>query len=346
MGGAAAANKNGKYYQKKKLMRYYRPDLKEPLLDQLRRLIRIRNYSYETEKVYVGWIYRFIIFHNKRHPLDMGIAEVVAFLSHLATERHVSASTQNQALASLLFLYKNFLGIELEGVDAVRAKRPKRLPVVLSTDEVKKLFAMIPERHVFMYQLMYGTGMRIKELVSLRIQDIDFERNRIYVREGKGHKDRWVMLPQTVRDTLKIQIEKVRAIHQHDLTNGYGSVALPNALEKKFPQADKEFIWQFLFPSAHISADPRSGEMRRHHISESLLQKTLRAATLQSQIHKRIRCHTLRHSFATHLLQGGSDIRTVQTLLGHASVETTMIYLHVLDGKGVGTVSPSDTLFG
>jgi integron integrase len=305
------------------------------------------HYSPRTEKAYVHWIRRFILFHNKRHPREMGASEVEAFLSHLAVKERVAASTQNQALAALLFLYKQVLLQELPLLNAVRAKRPQRLPTVLSIDEVRRVLERLPRNSVgLMIELLYGTGMRQMECCQLRVKDVDFDRHVLVVRQGKGDKDRCVPFPERVRERLREQIERVRRIHVADLARGLGQVQLPLALARKYPAADREMGWQFLFPATALSLDPREpdGPRRRHHVHESLVQKVLRRATLASGITKPIRCHTLRHSFATHLLEDGKDIRTIQELLGHKDVSTTMIYTHVSTVGATGVRSPLDRL--
>jgi len=313
------------------------------LLDQLREVLRLKHYSYRTEEAYVNWVRRFIIFHDKRHPAEMGAPEIQTFLAHLAQEGNVSASTQNQALSALLFLYREVLHREIDFVSLPTAKRPKRLPTVLTRDEVRRLLDCLDGVYKLMAQLLYGSGLRLMECVRLRIQDLDFEYRTITVRDGKGEKDRIVPLPETVIPELHRQIERVRLIHEEDLAAGYGEVYLPDALERKYPNAAREFIWQYLFPASKRSLDPRSGKERRHHIDPSALQRAVRQAAHKAAIAKRVTCHTLRHSFATHLLQAGYDIRTVQELLGHKDVRTTMIYTHVLQRGGLAVRSPLDT---
>ncbi|MEO8810387.1 MAG: integron integrase [Rhodanobacter sp.] len=313
------------------------------LLDQVRARLRLKHYSLRTEQAYVAWIRRFILASGKRHPGDMGVAEVEAFLSALATEGQVAAGTQNQALSALLFLYREVLAIELPWMETVvRAKRPQRVPVVLSRDEVTRLLAMMEGRHALMASLLYGSGMRLMECVRLRVKDIDFDRNEICVRDGKGGKDRHVPLPQRLRDGLHAQLERVVIMHQHDLAAGLGSVWLPYALARKYPSASREAGWQYVFPSGRLAHDPRGGELRRHHLDEAGLQRAVRVARLRAQIVKPATCHTLRHSFATHLLEAGQDIRTIQELLGHKDVATTQIYTHVLNRGGHGVLSPLD----
>ena len=313
------------------------------LLDQVRARIRLKHYSLRTEQAYVGWIRRFILASGKRHPRDMGVVEVEGFLSSLATDGNVAAGTQNQALAALLFLYREVLSIELPWMETVvRAKRSQRVPVVLSRDEVKRLLAMMDGRFGLMASLLYGTGMRLMECVRLRVKDVDFERNQIAVRDGKGGKDRHVPLPQRLLEPLRTQLQRVQLLHQQDLQAGFGAVWLPHALARKYPSAPREFGWQYVFPSDRLSLDPRGGEQRRHHLDEGGLQRAVRSARHKAQIVKPATCHTLRHSFATHLLEAGHDIRTIQDLLGHKDVATTQIYTHVLNRGGNGVLSPLD----
>ena len=316
------------------------------LLDQLREALRIKHYSSRTEESYVQWVRRFILFHNKRHPAEMGAPEIQAFLAYLARERKVSASTQNQALSAILFLYREVLHKEIEPVLLSTAKRPERLPTVLSHEEVRSLLNHMSGIHKLMAQLLYGSGLRLMECVRLRVKDIDFGYKTITVRDGKGEKDRVVPLPETVIPDLHRQIERVRLLHEEDLAAGYGEVYLPYALAEKYPHAAREFIWQYLFPSPRRSIDPHSGKKRRHHRDPSGLQRAVKKAAQKASIQKRVTCHTLRHSFATHLLQNGYDIRTVQELLGHKDVRTTMIYTHVLQRGGLAVRSPLDSIEG
>jgi integron integrase len=312
------------------------------LLDLVRQAIRIKHYSYRTEQTYVAWIKRYILFHNKRHPKDMGVAEVQAFLSHLAIVDNVAASTQNQALSALLFLYKFVLDQELESVDALRAKRSRYLPTVLTKQEVQIVINQLTGEHKLLVQLLYGTGLRLSEVLSLRVKDIDFSYQQIVVRDTKGQKSRVTMLPATLTPFLQAHLKRVHCLHERDLENGYGKVYLPFALERKYPSAATEWIWQYIFPSIGLSKDPRSGVIQRHHLHESGLQKAIKRAVYQAKIDKKVGCHTFRHSFATHLLQNGYDIRTVQELLGHKDVKTTMIYTHVMNRGGRGVISPLD----
>ena len=318
---------------------------KPKLLDQIRQTIRTRHYSDKTEKVYVHWIKRYIFFHNKRHPLEMAEPEISQFLSGLATDGHVSASTQNQAFNALLFLYHEVLNKEIRLIDGVvRAKRSQRLPVVLTKDEVKKVFDRMIGAPRLMAILLYGAGLRLMECCRLRVKDIDFSRNEIVIRAGKGDKDRHTMLPTAIKESLSRHIEAVRCQHQEDIEKGLGRVALPNALDLKYPNAGKEWPWQWVFPAPQHYVDRVTGEKRRHHLHESVLQRAVRDAVVKAGISKPASCHTFRHSFATHLLEDGYDIRTVQELLGHRDVSTTMVYTHVLNRGGRGVRSPADSL--
>jgi len=313
------------------------------LLDQVRDAIRRKHYSIRTEEAYVSWIKRFILFHNKRHPREMGAPEIEAFLTHLAVERRVAASTQNQALSAILFLYREVLGIDLDlPLRAIRAKRPRRLPTVLTHEEALRVIAALSGAHQLMAKLLYGSGLRLMECVRLRVKDLDFDQHLIVVRDGKGAKDRITVLPESLIDPLQEHLQRVRLIHQQDLAAGYGEVYLPYALARKYPNAPREWIWQYVFPSDRISTDPRTGLTRRHHIDPSTLQKAVRKAVKLAGIDKHVTCHTFRHSFATHLLEAGYDIRTVQELLGHKDVKTTMIYTHVLNRGGLAVRSPLD----
>ncbi len=313
------------------------------LLDQVRDAIRVKHYSIRTEEAYVSWIRRYILFHDKQHPRAMGISEIEAFLTHLAVEQNVAASTQNQALAALLFLYREVLRKDLERpVDSVRAKRPQRLPTVLTPEEVFKVMGFLSGTHQLMAKLLYGSGLRLMECMRLRVKDVDFAQRQIIVRDGKGMKDRVTMLPEVLISSLQEHLRHVKLLHTSDLTTGYGSVYLPFALARKYPHANREWLWQWVFPSQRPSVDPRSGAVRRHHLDESGLQKAVRRAAQQAGISKRVSPHTFRHSFATHLLENGYDIRTVQELLGHKDVKTTMIYTHVLNRGGLAVRSPLD----
>lgn len=313
------------------------------LLDQLRETLRTRHYSYRTEQQYVGWVTRFIRFHGKRHPRQMGGPEVSAFLSYLATKRNVAAATQAQALAALLFLYKHVLSHDLPWLSEIaRARRPKRLPVVLSRNQVRAVLSQLNDPYWSVVSLLYGSGLRLLEALRLRIKDVDFERRRILVRNGKGAKDRITMLPESMVAPLRARLHELRLTHDSAKARGFGGVELPYALQRKYPSAHLEFGWQYLFPAATPSRDPRSGAWRRHHLHEQSVQRVVRAAVRAASIDLPASCHTFRHCFATHLLESGADIRTVQELMGHASVKTTQIYTHVLDRSGPGTLSPLD----
>jgi integron integrase len=305
----------------------------------------VKHYSIRTETQYVQWIKRFIIFHDKRHPKDMGAPEVEAFLTHLAVVGNVAAATQNQALSAILFLYREVLCINLPWLDGVvRAKTPQRLPVVLTRQEVASVLERMSGVYALLAQLLYGTGMRLMECVRLRVKDVDFERAEIVVRDGKGAKDRVTMLPQTLIIPLQAHLRTRRQLFDDDRVAGKASVFMPNALDRKYLNAATDWAWQYVFPSGSYSIDPRSGEERRHHLDEKLLQRAVKKAVQASGVAKLATPHTFRHSFATHLLQSGYDIRTVQELLGHADVATTMIYTHVLNKGGRGVTSPLDAM--
>lgn len=315
------------------------------LLQQVREKIRYKHYSIRTESAYTEWIKRFIFFHGRRHPRDMGAAEIEQFLTHLAVAGKVSASTQNQAKSALLFLYKEVLGIQLPWLDNIEgAKTPKRLPVVLTQEEVLSILLEMEGTQQLIGRLLYGTGMRILECLRLRVKDIDFARGEILIRDGKGFKDRITMLPRALQAPLQQHLRAMRAAHEKDLAEGFGTVEMPYALSRKYPGRDREWGWQYVFPAAGRSVDPRSGAVRRHHLMEQSIQRAMRRAVLAAGIAKPATPHTLRHSFATHLLEGGYDIRTVQELLGHSDVATTMIYTHVLNRGGRGVRSPLDGL--
>lgn len=315
------------------------------LLDQVRTLIRAKHYSIRTETQYVQWIRRYILFHNKRHPREMGAVEVNAFLSDLAVHGNVSSSTQNQALAALLFLYKEILEIDLPWLDnLIRAKRPSRLPTVLSRTEVQQILDRMQGIYGLLARLLYGTGMRLMECIRLRVKDVDFDRNEIIIRDAKGGKDRVTMLPASLITPLREHLAKRRELFQSDTAKGKAEVFLPDALAVKYPKAPYEWGWQYIFPAGGYSIDPRSGRERRHHLDEKLLQRAMKKAVADADLAKHATPHTLRHSFATHLLESGYDIRTVQELLGHKDVSTTMIYTHVLNRGGKGVVSPLDRI--
>ena len=318
---------------------------KPKLLDQVREAIRTRHYSPKTEESYVHWIKRFIFFHNKRHPIEVGEKEIAEFLSSLASDLHVSASTQNQALNAILFLYREVLRKEIGYINGVvRAKRPHRLPVVLTRQEVKSILGTLDHSDWLMVMLIYGAGLRLMECLELRVKDIDFTSNQIVIRAGKGDKDRHTLLPGAVKEPLAKHLELTKEQHRHDLEHGIGRVALPDALEHKYPNAGKEWGWQWVFPATTHFTDRMTGERRRHHLHESVLQKAVKEAVRKAGIAKPATPHTFRHSFATHLLEDGYDIRTVQDLLGHRDVSTTMIYTHVLNRGGRGVNSPADRL--
>lgn len=313
------------------------------LLDQVRDRIRLKHYSIRTEDTYVEWTRRFILFHGKRHLREMGPGEVESFLTHLAVQGRVSASTQNQAKSALLFLYKEVLGEELPWLDNIEtAKRPSRLPVVLTVEEVTAILTGVDGTGGLILKLLYGTGMRILECLRLRVKDINFTKREIIVREGKGFKDRVTMLPASLTESMQAHLKRVERLHLADLKEGYGDVYLPYALERKYPKAAREWGWQYMFPSVKRSVDPRTGAVRRHHAHEQNIQRIMRRAVRAAGIAKPATPHTLRHSFATHLLEAGYDIRTAQELLGHADVSTTMIYTHVLNRGGRGVKSPLD----
>jgi integron integrase len=312
------------------------------LLDQVRDAARLKHYSIRTEQAYVNWIKRYILFHNIRHPKEMGNSEIEVFLTHLAVKENVAASTQNQALSALLFLYREVLRQELGPIDALRAQKPKRLPTVLTREEVHRVLAQLSGTRRLMAQLLYGSGLRLMECMRLRVKDVDFGQHQIVVRDGKGNRDRVTMLPESLVTPLQEHLLRVKRLHDEDLARGHGAVYLPYALERKYPNANREWIWQYVFPSERLSKDPRSGVMRRHHLHESSLQKAVRNAAKRAGLNKHVTCHTFRHSFATHLLENGYDIRTVQELLGHKDVKTTMIYTHVLNRGGLAVRSPLD----
>lgn len=315
------------------------------LLQQVREKIRYKHYSIRTESAYIDWIKRFIFFHERRHPRDMGAAEIERFLTHLAVEGKVAAATQNQAKSALLFLYREVLEVQLPWLDNIEsAKTPKRLPVVLTQAEVLAILLQMEGRQQLIGRLLYGTGMRILECLRLRVKDVDFARGEILIRDGKGFKDRITMLPCALRAPLQEHLRLMKTAHEEDLAEGFGSVEMPYALSRKYPGRDREWAWQYVFPAADRSVDPRSGAVRRHHLMEKSVQRAMRRAVLTAGISKPATPHTLRHSFATHLLEGGYDIRTVQELLGHSDVSTTMIYTHVLNRGGRGVVSPLDRL--
>ncbi|HET8555023.1 MAG TPA: integron integrase [Rhodanobacteraceae bacterium] len=317
---------------------------REPrLLDQVRGRMRRLNMARRSEEAYVGWIRRFILANGKRHPRDMGAPEIECFLTDLAVKGKVSPSTQNQALSALLFLYREVLGVALPWMDDIqRARKPRRLPVVLTRREVQAMLDEMTGVHWLMASLLYGTGMRLMECVRLRVKDVDFERRELLIRHGKGGKDRRTMLPGSLVDPLRNQFAEAQRIHTNDLRAGFGRVWLPDALLRKYRNANAEWGWQYVFPACKRSLDPRDGVVRRHHVDESGLQRAVKQARYAAHVHKPATCHTLRHSFATHLIEDGYDIRTVQELLGHKDVATTQIYTHVLNRGGLGVMSPLD----
>jgi integron integrase len=313
------------------------------LLDQVRDAIRVKHYSYRTEQSYLAWIKRFILFHKKRHPLEMDTLEIQAFITHLAVERTVSASTQNQALSAILFLYRYVLNKEIVvSKDLIHASHHKHLPTVLSRQEALTVIEQMDGLTKLMARILYGSGLRLMECMRLRVKDIDFANHQILVRDGKGEQDRVTILPDSLVPEIQRHLQHVKKIHAQDLREGFGIVSLPYALDRKYPHAGREWGWQYIFPASHRSVDPRSGETRRHHLDESGLQRAIKEASRHTSIAKPVSPHTFRHSFATHLLQNGYDIRTVQELLGHKDVKTTMIYTHVLQRGGLAVRSPLD----
>ena len=315
--------------------------IKPKLLDRVHAVARVRHLSLGTERAYSDWIRRFILFHKKRHPEEMGVEEIRQFLSHLAVDGRVAASTQNVALCALLFLYRDVLGVELPYVEGIqRAKRPARVPVVFNRAEAAALLTHLSGTYRLIAGLLYGSGLRLMEALRLRVKDLDFEYMEILVRDGKGEKDRRAILPRPLTEPLRQQLDRVKVLHEQDLREGYGEVYLPYALGRKYPNAAREWAWQYVFPSSKLSVDPRSGVARRHHASADSVQREVKRAIRLARITKHGGCHTLRHSFATHLLEDGYDLRTIQELLGHSDVRTTQIYTHVLNRGGRGVRSP------
>lgn len=320
---------------------------KPKLLEQLRSELRYRHYAYQTEKSYLAWVKQYVIFHNKRHPGEMGGEQIKAFLTHLAVKRNVAASTQNQALCAIVFLYKYVLRIDLgDFSDFQYATRPKTLPVVLTVKEVQRLLEQMKGIKRLLAELLYGTGMRLTEALGLRVKDLDFDRQVITVRDAKGKKDRCAVLPTRLAPALRTQLEHAHKLHQRDLEAGYGTVSLPHALERKYPNALRDWRWQFVFPSRKLSVDPRSKRTQRHHLYQNILQRAIAEATRKAGITKKVHAHTMRHSYATHLLESGTDIRTIQTLLGHSNIQTTTIYTHVAKIGHLGVSSPLDRMYG
>jgi integron integrase len=317
------------------------------LMDQVREVLRFHHYAYSTEKSYIQWILRFIRFNDRHHPKDMGKTEIERYLSHLAINRDVSVSTQNQALNAILFLYREVLKSPIEAeIRALRSTRTKSLPVVLSKSEVIRLFEQISPRHLLLFRLLYGCGLRVTELLRLRVHDFDFDNHQLYIRDSKGHKERMSLFPVILHDDVRNQITKVKQLHTNDLSRGFGGTVLPAALGRKYPNAARSIGWQFVFPSTRISKDPRSDTLVRYHLHQTAIQKALRMAKRKSGILKHVTSHVFRHSFATHLLEDGVNIRTVQTLLGHKDVKTTEVYTHVMDKSFSGLKSPLETLAG
>jgi len=324
-------------------IRHSIPEPAVRFLDQVRQDLRDKGYAYQTEKTYLHWIKRFILFNGKQHPKNMGEAEINRFLSYLGGQRDCSPATQRIALNAIVFLYRKMLGVDLEKLDFESARMRRRLPVVLSHREVRQILAQLSGKYHLMVSMLYGSGLRQAELLNLRIKDLDFELNTLTVRSGKGDKDRTTLLPQTLLNDLDSQIAEVRKLHSRDLEDGFGEVYLPNALALKYPAASRETGWQFLFPSSRIGACPRTGVLRRHHLHHTALRKQVTRARRDAGINKPVKCHTFRHSFATRLLQQGYDLRTIQKLLGHSDVSTTEIYTHVLGRGAMGVISPVDS---
>jgi len=321
------------------------PESHSAMFDRLRAALRARHYARRTEQAYGHWITRFTHFHHGRHPVEMAEPEINAFLTHLAVKEQVSASTRTQALAAVLFLYRHVMGRKVDDLDEIiRARKPTRLPVVMTREEVKAVLANLSGDKWLVGSLLYGSGLRLMECLRLRVQDIDFSRNEILVRDGKGAKDRMTMLPESVKAPLQAQLKRVKAIHERDISDGWGCVQMPDALDRKYPNAPKDWRWQWVFPQENRWINPKTKEQGRHHIDESLVQKAVRDAVAKAGLTKRATCHTFRHAFATHLLEGGYDIRTVQELLGHSDVKTTMVYIHVLNRGPAGVRSPVDGL--
>ncbi len=319
------------------------PNPKLKLREQLAEVMRYKHFSHRTESAYWHWIKGFILFHGKKHPRDMGAVEVQAYLSHLASERNVAKATQNQALNAIVFLYREVLNVELGSIGKIeRPTRSPKLPTVLTKAEVRRVLAAVSPDHQLACRLLYGTGMRLLECLRLRVKDVDFGRNEIVVHDGKGAKDRVTMLPESLKRELEQHLERVKALHERDLAEGHGRVSLPHALARKFQHADREWCWQFVFPGGSLVRDRVTGQFARHHLHEVNLQRAVKVACSLARLGKPVTPHTFRHSFATHLLENGCDIRTVQDLLGHKNVSTTQIYTHVMARPGIGVRSPLD----
>lgn len=319
------------------------PSGSQKFIHSIRRDMRDKGYAYQTEKTYVHWIKRYILFHNRQHPARMGALHINRFLSSLGHDRHCSPATQRIALNALVYLYRKYLGVDLEPLDFERSRQRRRLPVVLTHGEVKRILSHMNGKHRLMVEMLYGCGLRLNELLSLRVKDLDFELSTITVRSGKGDKDRITLLPDSLKERLQAQVEGTARLHEQDLRDGFGEVYMPNALARKYPSAARELGWQFLFPSTSIGRDPRSGVLRRHHLHNTTLRKSIGRARRDAGITKQVKCHTFRHSFATRLLQQGYDLRTIQKLLGHSDVRTTEIYTHVLGRGAMGVISPIDS---
>jgi integron integrase len=322
------------------------PGKGKKLLEQYSEFLRNRHYSLRTEKTYIGWVRQYILYHNKRHPREMGVAEINDFITHLVNRKTVSASTQNQAISAVLFLYRNVLGVELDdkALISIRPTKPKRVPTVLSKAEARNVISKMDGIYKIMAQIMYGSGLRLMEVIRLRVKDLDFANRQIIVRDGKGENDRITMFPDILLEPLRLHLKQIKAQHELDLSMGYGTVYLPYALERKYPNANRDFAWQYVFPAHALSIDPVSGIKQRHHLNEVNLQRAVKQAAKLAKINKPVTPHTFRHSFATHLLENGYDIRTVQELLGHKDVKTTMIYTHVLQRGGLAVKSPLDEI--
>lgn len=321
------------------------PQKGKKLLDQYSQALRNRHYSLRTEETYLSWVRQYILYHNKRHPRDMGTTEINEFITSLVNVRTVSASTQNQAISAILFLYRNVLQMELDEsqILPIRPTKPRRVPTVLSRDEAKRVIANMSGVYKLMTQIMYGSGLRLMEVLRLRVKDLDFANRQIIVRDGKGENDRLTTFPDILLEPMRLHLNGVRSLHEQDLANGFGTVFLPYALERKYPNANREFAWQYVFPAPVLSVDPVSGIKQRHHLDDSSLQKAVKRAARLAKMDKPVTPHAFRHSFATHLLENGYDIRTVQELLGHKDVKTTMVYTHVLNRGGLAVKSPLDS---